>query len=308
MIELTPLNIDIASLVERLGKDGVIIDAEMSEHTSFRAGGKADLLVLPQTEEDVAFLIKTFKTQGIPFYIMGNGSNLLVRDKGYRGAIIKLAKNFSRCLLVDDILECQSGVLLSRIAKIALENHLTGFEFASGIPGTLGGAVTMNAGAYDGELKDVLLSARCIDADGNFVELVNGRLELGYRTSAVQKKGLIVLSGKLKLNSSSFEPIKEKMDHFDSLRKSKQPLHLPSAGSTFKRPTGYFAGKLIQDCDLKGYRVGGAQVSEKHCGFIVNVDHATAQDIIDLIDHVVDTVKERFQVTLEPEVKIIGEQ
>lgn len=290
-----------------LDPEQILVHAPMGHHTSFKTGGLADFLLSPETEEQIAHIIELCKKNNIPYYIMGNGSNLLVRDGGYRGVIIKLATNFSKCTLVGTTLECQSGVLLSRLAKIAYENGLDGLAFASGIPGTLGGAITMNAGAYGGEIKDVLHSARGIDMDGNIHELVNGELELGYRTSAVQKMNLVVLSGKLHLSPGNKKSIKSIMDDLDFRRKSKQPLELPSAGSTFKRPADHFAGKLIEDCQLKGFSIGGAQVSPKHCGFIVNTGGASAKDILQLIAHVQDTVRKTFQVELETEVKIIGE-
>ncbi|MBF7095924.1 UDP-N-acetylmuramate dehydrogenase [Alkalibacter mobilis] len=291
-----------------LREDQILENAQMKDHTSFKAGGKADLLLLPEDECQVKSIIEVCKKNSTSYYIMGNGSNLLVRDKGYHGIIIKLSKNFANCTLVGDTIECQSGASLARISRIAHENSLEGFEFAGGIPGTLGGAVTMNAGAYDGEIKDVLISARGLDMDGNIHELINGELDFGYRTSAVQRRNLIVLSAKIKLKSGNQKAIKEKMDDFDQRRKSKQPLDMPSAGSTFKRPAGHFAGKLIEDCDLKGFSIGGAQVSCKHCGFVINKGDATASDITALIDHIHDTVKARFNVILEPEVKIIGEE
>lgn len=290
-----------------LDLDQVMVHAPMGQHTSFKTGGETDFLLTPQQEDQIARIIEVCKINNVPYYIMGNGSNLLVRDGGYRGVIIKLSTNFSKCTLLGTTLECQSGVLLSRLAKIACDNELDGLAFAAGIPGTLGGAVTMNAGAYGGEIKDVLHSVRGIDMEGNLHELVNGDLELGYRTSAVQKKNLVVLSGKLQLSPGSRKSIKAIMDDFDLRRKSKQPLELPSAGSTFKRPVGHFAGKLIEDCSLRGYTIGGAQVSTKHCGFIVNKGGATAKDILRLIEHVQDTVRKTFHVELETEVKIIGE-
>ncbi|QSX07811.1 UDP-N-acetylmuramate dehydrogenase [Alkalibacter rhizosphaerae] len=290
-----------------LQPEQIVIHAPMKKHTSFKAGGDADFLLTPETEKQIGHIIEVCKRNNVSYYIMGNGSNLLVRDGGYRGVIIKLASNFSKCVLLGETLECQSGVLLSRLAKIAYENELEGLAFASGIPGTLGGAITMNAGAYGGEIKDVLHSARGIDMDGNIHELVNGELELGYRTSAVQRKNLVVLSGVLHLKQGNKKSIKVMMDDFDARRKSKQPLELPSAGSTFKRPVGHFAGKLIEDCHLKGHAIGGAQVSTKHCGFIVNIGQATAKDILQLIEHVQETVKDTFQVEMETEVKIIGE-
>ncbi len=279
----------------------------MKNHTSFKVGGPVDLMILPKTEDEVVNVLKLLASQPVPFYIMGNGSNLLVSDRGFSGVVIKLYDNYNDFSVNEDIITAKSGILLSKLAKVSLNHNLGGFEFASGIPGTLGGAVTMNAGAYGGEMKDVLISAHVVDRQGNISEIVNGHLELGYRTSSIQKKDLIVLSAKLQLKKAPYDDIKDKMNELDYKRKDKQPLEWPSAGSTFKRPEGHFAGKLIQDCGLRGYSIGGAQISEKHCGFVINKGGATASDIFNLIRHVQETVYEKFGIHLDTEVKQLGE-
>ena len=243
----------------------------------------------------------------MPYYIMGNGSNLLVSDLGYRGVILQLGEEFSRVWVKEDVITAQAGILLSRLANVAANNSLTGFEFASGIPGTLGGAVTMNAGAYDGEMKQCLIRALVMEEDGNCVELSLEGLELGYRTSILQKKNYILLEADIRLAKGEESLIRQKMNELNAQRREKQPLDKYSAGSTFKRPTGYFAGKLINDAGLRGYQVGGAAVSEKHCGFIINKDNATAEDFLAVIRDVIRIVEEKFGVRLEPEVKFLGE-
>ena len=269
----------LSKLETFMNKDSLLIDEPMKNHTSFKVGGPVDLMIIPKTEDEVINVLKLLASQPIPFYIMGNGSNLLVSDRGFSGVVIKLYDNYNDFSVDEDIITAKSGILLSKLAKVALNHNLGGFEFASGIPGTLGGAVTMNAGAYGGEMKDVLISAHVVDRQGNISEIVNGHLELGYRTSSIQKKDLIVLSAKLQLKKAPYDEIKDKMNELDHKRKDKQPLEWPSAGSTFKRPEGHFAGKLIQDCGLRGYSIGGAQISEKHCGFVINKGGATASDI-----------------------------
>ncbi len=286
----------------------LLIDEPMSSHTSFRIGGKADLLVLPTTVSEVKSAIAICREEQLPFYVIGNGSNLLVRDGGFRGVIVKLFKNFSKIESVDETtFSCQSGALLSAISAFALDKSLTGLEFAAGIPGTVGGAVCMNAGAYDGEIKDVLVSADVINGEGEVLTLSNEQLQLSYRTSAVQISGYVVLSAVFSLNKGEYSEIKEKIGTLNKSRREKQPVELPSAGSAFKRPKGNFAGKLITESGLKGCRVGGASVSVKHAGFIVNDKGASAADVIKLIEHVKNVVNEKFGVMLEPEVKIIGE-
>ena len=291
-----------------IGKDSILIDEPMSRHTTFRVGGPADLFVTPKAKEEVRDVIRICKEAGMPYYIIGNGSNLLVSDAGYRGVIVQIYKEMNEVKVEGDLVKAQAGALLSGIAAKALGAELSGFEFASGIPGTIGGACVMNAGAYGGEMKDVLESVTVLTGEGKIIELGRNELELGYRTSVIAKKGYIVLGAVLKLERGDGEKIKTYMDELKEKRVTKQPLEYPSAGSTFKRPEGYFAGKLIEDAGLRGFQVGGAQVSEKHCGFVINRDHATAADIMELMRQVQIRVKENSGVDLEPEVKRLGDE
>lgn len=290
-----------------LGKENVFTKEPMSKHTTFRVGGPADYFVTPEEEGQVQKVVSAFKSAGIPFYILGNGSNLLVGDRGYRGGIIQIFKKMNRISLQDSRIHAQAGALLSKIAAEALDHGLTGFEFASGIPGTLGGAVMMNAGAYGGEMKQVLTGAHVLRVSGAVEEVPVEEMELGYRSSIFSKTGDIILSADIRLEPGNPEQIRSRMDELKEQRTSKQPLEYPSAGSTFKRPEGYFAGKLIQDAGLRGFQVGGAQVSEKHCGFVINKDHASAKDILSLMEQVSDKVFKQSGVRLEPEVKMLGE-
>ena len=262
----------------------------------------------PTEEEQIRDVVNLLRAEKVPYYVMGNGSNLLVGDKGYRGVIIQLGKNLSQIRMTEEgVLYAQAGALLSKIAAEAFAQSLTGFEFASGIPGTLGGAVMMNAGAYGGEMKHVLKDALALTADGELRVLPVEQMALGYRTSIFAQNGDIVLSAQIRLQPGNPEEIRAYMDELKEKRITKQPLEYPSAGSTFKRPEGYFAGKLIEDTGLRGFQVGGAQVSEKHCGFVINKGQATAADILSLIEQVSDRVEAKFGVRLEPEVKRIGE-
>lgn len=291
-----------------LGSENVLKDELMKKHTTFRVGGPADWLVTPTEEEQIREVVNLLRTENVPYYVMGNGSNLLVGDKGYRGVIIQLGKNLSQIRMTEEgVLYAQAGALLSKIAAEALAQSLTGFEFASGIPGALGGAVMMNAGAYGGEMKHVLKDALALTANGELRVLPVEQMALGYRTSIFAQNGDIVLSAQIRLQEGSPEEIRAYMDELKEKRITKQPLEYPSAGSTFKRPEGYFAGKLIEDTGLRGFQVGGAQVSEKHCGFVINKEQATAADILSLIEQVSDRVEAKFGVRLEPEVKRIGE-
>ena len=283
-------------------------DEPMKIHTTFRVGGPASYFVTPETEEEVAKVIEVCTQENVPYYIVGNGSNLLVSDAGYRGVIVQIYKEMNEVKVEGDLVKAQAGALLSGIAAKALGAELSGFEFASGIPGTIGGACVMNAGAYGGEMKDVLESVTVLTGKGKIIELGRNELELGYRTSVIAKKGYIVLGAALKLERGDGEKIKTYMDELKEKRVTKQPLEYPSAGSTFKRPEGYFAGKLIEDAGLRGFQVGGAQVSEKHCGFVINRDHATAADIMELMRQVQIRVKENSGVDLEPEVKRLGDE
>ena len=291
-----------------IAKDSILLDEPMSRHTTFRVGGPADFFVTPKAKEEVRDVIRICKEAGMPYYIIGNGSNLLVSDAGYRGVIVQIYKEMNEVKVEGDLVKAQAGALLSGIAAKALGAELSGFEFASGIPGTIGGACVMNAGAYGGEMKDVLESVTVLTGEGKIIELGRNELELGYRTSVIAKKGYIVLGAVLKLERGDGEKIKTYMDELKEKRVTKQPLEYPSAGSTFKRPEGYFAGKLSEDAGLRGFQVGGAQVSEKHCGFVINRDHATAADIMELMRQVQIRVKENSGVDLEPEVKRLGDE
>lgn len=290
------------------GARNVYPDEPMKNHTSFKLGGPADILVTPQSKEQLIKILDYCKDSSIPFNIIGNGTNLLVRDKGIRGVVIKIFNNMNDIKVEGNVICAQAGALLSKIAYTAYENGLTGFEFAHGIPGTLGGAVTMNAGAYGGEMKEVIIKTDFVSEDGKVITLRDEEHQFAYRDSYIQRNHGVVLRSWIKLKSGSKEEIKAKMDDLLQRRKDKQPLEMPSAGSTFKRPEGYFAGKLIEDCGLRGYTLGGAQVSQKHCGFVVNAGNATAQDIFDLIKYIQKNVKDKFDVDLETEVRIIGEE
>lgn len=295
-------------LKEILGEDGLLQREPMSQHTTFKTGGPADLFLMPKDPIQLKKAIAVLRHAEIPYYILGNGSNLLVGDAGFRGAIIQLYSRMQNIEVCGEEIRVECGALLSSVASEAAEASLEGFAFASGIPGTFGGAVVMNAGAYGGEMKDVLVSVDVLTKESEILTLSAEELELSYRHSIVQEKEYIVLGGVLRLKKGNKEKIKEEMAELARQRREKQPLQYPSAGSTFKRPTGYFAGKLISDAGLKGRMVGGAQVSEKHAGFLINKGGATTQDILDLIQICQDTVWKQFGVKLETEVRFIGEQ
>lgn len=290
-----------------LGEEKVRISEPMNRHTTFRIGGPADYFLLPSTAEEVKKILEICKEKELPYFILGNGSNLLVSDEGYCGVIIQLYRNYGGITVEGTNIRAGAGALLSQIASAAKNASLTGFEFAGGIPGTLGGAVVMNAGAYGGEMKNVLKEVTVMTEQGEIMTIPAEKLEMGYRTSLVKKAGYLVLEAVISLKAGDVEEIKAIMKDLTEKRVSKQPLEYPSAGSTFKRPEGYFAGKLIMDAGLRGYQVGGAQVSEKHCGFVINKGDATAADICQLMRDVSDKVQAQFGVVLEPEVKMIGE-
>ncbi len=301
------------NLIEEIGKDQVLRDEPLANHTSFKVGGPAYFVVLPKTVDEIVYTIKICKANDMPYYIIGKGSNLLVGDRGYDGTIIKLDREFSDLSIEpfsiehdSHIVRAQAGISLEKMADIIARKGLAGFEFAAGIPGTLGGAVTMNAGAYGGEIKDCINSVIALDKECNIVTLEKDELELGYRTSVIQKEGYIVLEADFVFESGDTNEILDKITELNNRRTDKQPLEHPSAGSTFKRPEGYFAGKLIMDCGLQGFNIGGAQVSTKHCGFIINTGEATAKDIYELIQHIKDVVLDRYDVILEQEVKMLG--
>lgn len=296
------------SVYEILDESMIFPMEPMSKHTTFRIGGPADLLVTPESIEQVEKLCQLFRDSEIPFQVLGNGSNILVGDGGIRGVVIQLGNRFSRCEVSGNRMTAQAGIKLSRLAGNALEHSLKGLEFAAGIPGTFGGALFMNAGAYDGEMSQVVTSVSYLDIDGKVKDMPAEECEFGYRTSYFSKNPqLIILGGTVKLEQGDRAEIRAKMDDFAERRVSKQPLHLPSAGSTFKRPAGHFAGKLIQDAGLMGFRVGGASVSEKHAGFVVNDGGATAKDVRNLMEEVQKRVMDAYGVMLEPEVRFLGE-
>ncbi|MDF2877068.1 MAG: murB [Clostridia bacterium] len=289
----------------KIPNGNIAVNELMSKHTSFKIGGPADLFITPTDIVQLAEALRVCRDYKVPFYIIGNGSNLLIDDKGFRGIIIQLCRNFSQVVVEDTKITAYSGATLAKIANRALDEGLADFEFAQGIPGTLGGAVAMNAGAYGREIKDVIISADVIDHEGNIITLSKDELALGYRTSIVQKNHYIVIKAVLGLQKGDKCGILERMKDLADKRRDKQPLDMPSAGSAFKRPEGHFAGKLIMDCGLSGYKIGGAMVSEKHCGFVVSDGTATFEDVIKLIEHIKKTVKDKFDVELHPEVRII---
>lgn len=296
----------LTGLQNLVGEENIRQMEPMSRHTTFRVGGPADVLV-SATEENLAGIIALCREYGENYYVIGNGSNLLVGDGGIRGVVITLLTSAESVKVDENHITAGAGMLLSKVAHIAAEHTLTGMEFAAGIPGSIGGAVVMNAGAYGGEMKDIIESVTVVDPEGSVHVLGLEELELGYRTSCILKKGYIVTKAVLRLTPGDQEQILAVMKDLKEKRQEKQPLEYPSAGSTFKRPEGYFAGKLIMDAGLRGYTVGGAQVSEKHCGFVINRGGATAADVCRLISDVAEKVKAEFGVTLEPEVKMIGE-
>lgn len=301
-------SIDIlSSITEIVGAGNVLVDEQMKCHTTFRVGGPADFFVKPQNERQLAGVIRYLDEYKIPFFILGNGSNLLVSDSGYRGVIIDLSEGFDDISVSGNFIFTQAGAMLSRVSAFARDNSLTGMEFASGIPGSIGGAVFMNAGAYGGEMKDIVDTVTVMDYSGNIFVLKNSDMDFGYRHSVVEEKKLIVLSTVLRLSKGDRSVITGRMKELGESRISKQPLEYPSAGSTFKRPEGYFAGKLIMDAGLRGKSIGGAQVAEKHCGFIINKGGATAKDIAQLIRYVQNEVQCMFGVSIEPEVRFLGD-
>lgn len=275
------------------------VNEPMSKHTSFKTGGPADVFVTPETKDEIVKLLKL----DVKKTIIGNGSNILVKDGGIRGLVIKI--NTNNFKIEDDIVYADAGCSLARLSRLAMENSLSGLEFACGIPGTLGGAIYMNAGAYGGEMKDVVVETEALDREGN-IHIIKDH-EFGYRSSCFQNTDLIIISSKLQLQHGDMNTIKEKMDENMNARKQKQPIDKPNAGSTFKRPKDNFAAKLIQDAGLKGYSIGDAQVSDLHAGFIINKGNATSKDILELMKYVREKVNTEYGVTLEPEIKIIGE-
>lgn len=287
--------------------ENIHLKEPMASHTTFRVGGPADCLI---EIENAVQLQKVQKYLGLvecPFVVVGNGSNLLVSDKGFRGVILQIGKKMNQITVAGNIIKAQAGALMSQVAAAALQHGLTGLEFASGIPGTVGGGVVMNAGAYGGELAHVVVEVCVMDRNGEILTLDNDTMEFGYRKSTIRKKPFVVTEVTFKLEAGDPEAIRAKMDELAVARREKQPLEYPSAGSTFKRPEGHFAGALIMDAGLRGFRIGGAMVSEKHCGFVINAGNATAEDVMAVISEVRRQVKEQFNVELEPEVVFLGE-
>ena len=291
----------------RMAPEHILLNEPMKDHTTFRIGGPADCLILPASMEDVAFVFQCLKRYDIPFVILGNGSNVLVLDKGIRGAVIKFNSPISAIRKKKNTLTAGAGALLRDVSGFAAENSLSGMEFTCGIPGSIGGAVFMNAGAYDGEMKNIVSAVRAISPKGEIVQFTANELDFGYRHSIFQENGCAICEVDLTLTPGNAEEIKEKIAGFTERRESKQPLEMPSAGSTFKRPEGHYAGTLIEQTGLKGFTVGGAQVSDKHAGFVVNAGDATAKDVLELIRQVQDRVFEKHHVKLFPEVRILGE-
>lgn len=275
-------------------------------HSTFRIGGPASYYLVPEHAEEVREGIAFANERGLPFLTIGRGSNILFPDEGYDGVVIEIGRGMERIEVLDDgMIRAEAGAGIGALAAAAAKESLSGLEFASGIPGTLGGAVTMNAGAYGGEIRDCIVSAAVLDADGTVQRLKKDQLDLGYRSSVIQKKGYIVLNAVFQMQEGEKETILQRMREMNESRRQKQPLEYPSAGSTFKRPEGHFAGKLIEDAGLRGYRIGDAQVSEKHCGFVINRGNATAAQVLELIGHVQEKVFQMSGIKLEPEVKII---
>lgn len=289
-----------------LQEDQWALEEDMSSHVTFRTGGPAEYYVRPNRRQ-IQPVLSLCSRFDIPWMVIGNGSNLLVGDRGIRGLVMEIGKMMDQISVKGDLVTAEAGALLSSAARYAARESLTGMEFASGIPGSIGGAVVMNAGAYGGEMKQIIKSVTVLNEAGQERELAAEELDLGYRHSCIPENHWIVLEAKLQLSKGNQEEILGRMEELKSQRMKKQPLEYPSAGSTFKRPKGYFAGKLIQDAGLRGYQVGGAQVSEKHCGFVINKEKAVSKDIRQLIADVQDQVEAQFGVRLEPEVKFIGE-
>lgn len=295
----------LEKLTEFINKENILYNEKMSRHTTFKIGGEADVIVTPEKEEEIIDVIKYARAEGIAYHIIGNGSNLLCSDAGIQGIVIKLCKNFSDISVMGEYVSAKSGALLSKVSSVAMQHGLKNMEFASGIPGTIGGAVFMNAGAYGGEMRDIVVKVKYLDE--NLEYKTAEEFGFGYRSSIFQKNGGIILSVDMKLQKGNKEEIKEQMEELSRKRKEKQPVNMPSAGSAFKRPEGHFAAKLIDDCGLRGYKIGDAAVSEKHTGFVVNLGNATAEDVKNLLGNVRDIVHEKTGVLLEKEIKFIGE-
>ena len=297
----------VDALRQYVPQENISLQETMAGHTTFRVGGPADCFVKIENENQLIAVLTWLKQREIPYYVLGNGSNLLVSDAGFRGVILQIADKMNHIEVIGEEIIADAGVTMSRVARTAWEHGLEGLEFASGIPGTIGGGVTMNAGAYGGEMCQVVAAVRVVDDKGQVLEIPVDEMTFGYRTSVIKSNPYVVTSVRFKLQAGDKDQIKARMDDFAARRRDKQPLEYPSAGSTFKRPEGHFAGKLIMDAGLAGMQIGGAQVSKKHCGFVINTGNATAADVRPLIGQVQEKVKGQFGVDLEPEVIYLGE-
>lgn len=301
------MNVEIKELLKNKNFGRILYNEEMKNHTTFKIGGPVDLMIIPTKEKEIVNSIKFLRDNDINYLVMGNGSNLLVRDGGIRGVVVKIAKEFSNVKVEASTMYCEAGALLSTVSNIAFKYSLKNFEFASGIPGTIGGAITMNAGAYGGEMKDVVKKVRVLNKNNEVIEYTNEEMNFRYRNSKVVEENLIVLGIELNLEKGEKDSIKKTIEDLTYRRTSKQPLEYPSGGSTFKRPEGYYAGKLIDDSGLRGLRHGGAMVSEKHCGFIINTENAKCKEVLHLISVVQKIVKDKYGVELQREIKLLGE-
>ena len=309
IVERKKVNKEYFSEIEKnISEDKIFVDEKMSNYTSFKTGGLCDLMIKVSSEEDIKKLLKLIKEYNQKSYIFGNCTNVIIRDKGIRATIIKIHKNYDSITVKDEFIKVKAGTLMSKLAKVAYDNELTGLEFVSGIPGTVGGGVFMNAGAYGSELKDFLVYSRYMDQNGIVHKINNKEHKFSYRKSVFGDTNNIILDSCFKLKKGNKYLIKEKTNNLNGRRKEKQPLSFPSAGSIFKRPKGYYTGELIENCDLKGYNINGAEVSDLHAGFIINKGNTTSKDIINLISHIQKTVYNKYRVKLETEVKIIGEK
>lgn len=295
----------IETLKNFVPEENVRLQESMASHTTFKVGGNADCLIELETPEQARQVYKYLNMVELPFFVLGNGSNTLVKDEGYHGVMLWVGKKMSAIEVEGTCMKVQAGALLSQTARTAMEHGLSGLEFASGIPGTVGGGVIMNAGAYGGEMSQVVTDVTVVNKDGEFLLLDNGTMEFGYRYSSIRNQPFLVTEVSFQLQQGNPLEIQAKMDELAAARRQKQPLEYPSAGSTFKRPEGYFAGELIMKAGMRGFQIGGARVADKHCGFIVNMGNATAADVLDVIEEVQERVKERFGVELQPEIIIV---
>lgn len=294
------------SLEKIIPAENIHLQEPMAGHTTFRVGGPADCLIELEDAEQIQRVQEYLRKVEIPFVVLGNGSNVLVSDSGYRGVILQVGEKMSQVRVEGTTVIARAGALMSRVARVAMEHGLTGLEFASGIPGTVGGGVVMNAGAYGGEMSQVVAKVTAVNQEGEILELDNAAMEFGYRYSTIRNQSFVVTEVAFSLQEGDKEQIKATMDDLAAKRREKQPLEYPSAGSTFKRPEGHFAGKLIMDAGLRGFQIGGAKVSDKHCGFVINAGNATAADVMDVIQEVRAIVKEKFNIDLETEVVFLG--